>query len=69
MKLHIITLQYDNTIKRLYLEGEDNEDAKEQLKQALRGIPDIGESSEKFSVFLKRAVAHFKNHGFIRIAK
>ena len=68
-KLYIITLNYNNTIKRLYLEGDNSDDARTKLEKACGGIKKIADSSNNFFIFLENAIQHFKNYGFIRIQK
>lgn len=68
-KLYIVNLEFHNWIKRLYLEGEDNEKAEKAFEQACIDLNSIRNSSKEFSEFLERAIRHFGDRGFSRIKK
>ena len=67
--LYIITIEFGGQQKRLYLEGEDSEEAQRAFKHARMSLNEIGGSSTEFSEFLERAVHHFAESGFERIKK
>lgn len=65
-KLYIVSLKYKSWRKRLYLEGDDNDYTKEQLKKAFVALNEIGDKSKDWLEFLNKAIETFKKFGFTR---
>jgi hypothetical protein len=67
-RLYIVNLERGVSRKRFFLEGQDTDEARSQLRALMNTMPDLASSSEDWLGFLKKARHQFAQAGFLRVA-
>lgn len=67
--MYIALLRYDNQQKRVYLEGNDNQEGETNFDRVLEEIPDIARASEGWPDYIEKAISHLSKNGYVRIAR
>lgn len=66
-ELYITTLQWKDTIKRIYLGGEKGSAGKEKFKRALLDIEQVGDRAQSWEDFFNKSLDIFRKYGFQRV--
>ncbi|MBI2187239.1 MAG: hypothetical protein HYU37_08985 [Acidobacteria bacterium] len=67
-RLYVVNLERGIQQKRVFLEGDDTEEARAQLNAVMQSMSRLAASSPNWFDFLKEATQQFTRAGFLRVA-
>jgi len=68
-KLYIVTLKYKSWRKKMYFEGDDDDDTQKKFDEACDSLEKVGDGCQDYLDFLDKSKKHYKSYGFQRVAK